>query len=185
MDAEMFDRLSKLLTVAGTRRGVIGRLAATLAVAGTAPLAAEDATAGLRHRRRQRHRRNHDNRKGKRASGKQNRPRNDPPFADCTQPDSWGKPCGETIFRQTLRCCNGACPAAPICVTVNRWTSAACGAGSECSQPAARDQCCSREAECDGLEGLCLCVPAEGGEYCAFDGDCRLEGQICVCGSCH
>jgi hypothetical protein len=185
MDAEMFDRLAKALTETGTRRGAIRRLTAALVAAGTAPLATKDATAGIRHRRRVQHRRDHDNRKGKRAGDKRNRPRNDPQFADCTQPNSWGKPCGETIFRQVLRCCDGVCPTAPTCVTADNWTSAACGSSEDCHHAAVEGQCCTREAECDRLEGLCVCISSEAGESCAVDKDCGYEGKICVCGRCH
>lgn len=181
MDAEMFDRLAKALTVIGPRRGAIGGLAAALAAAGMASPATGCGPAGRRHRRRTRHRHNHDNRKGKRTGGKPKPRRDDPPFADCTKPGTWGQPCARTAFNQILRCCDGSCPSDPTCVPAHTWTRVTCHSEQECRANAA--QCCTRETFCDDEEALCFCASSMSGDPCAFDRDCDV-GVACVCGHC-
>ena len=183
MDADGFDSLMRRFGACSTRRGALGQLATMLAASGMVLFEPGSTTAGHRHRRRSRRHRNHDNRKGNHDGGKRKRRQDDPPFYDCTKPDSWGQPCARTIWNQTLRCCNGVCPTAPTCTPYPNWTSVSCGSSDDCRSADA--QCCTGNASCDRLEGLCLCGPADLELLCGFDSDCGIEGEMCVCGRCH
>jgi hypothetical protein len=183
VDDVAFDRLTRSLAAADTRRDALARLVALVAAAGMAPVAPGSATAGRRHRRRLRHRRRHDNRKGQRngksKDGHRKPRRDDPPFADCTKPGARGQPCARTESGYTLRCCDGACPAAPACVSAGRWTSVSCQSNQDCR---AANQCCTLEFFCDDEEGLCFCGSSDPGDPCGFDHDC--DAGACVCGHC-
>jgi hypothetical protein len=179
MDDSAFDRLTRSLIAAGTRRTAVARLGALVAAAGLALVAPDRATAGLHHRRRLRHRRRHDNRNGQRKHGHHKPHRDDPPFADCTQPGTGGQPCARTESTYLLRCCNGVCPTAPVCVSAGRWTSVSCQSDQDCR---AANQCCTLDFFCDDEEGLCFCAASDPGDPCGFDHDC--DAGVCVCGHC-
>jgi hypothetical protein len=179
MDDIAFDRLTRSLIGVDTRRNACARLGALVAAAGLALIAPDRAMAGLHHRRRLRHRRHHDNRKGQRKDGHHKPHRHDPPFADCTKPGTWGQPCARTASDYLLRCCNGACPTAPVCVSAGHWTRVRCQSNYDC---VAANQCCTLDFFCDDEEALCFCAASDPGDPCGFDHDC--DRRVCVCGHC-
>jgi hypothetical protein len=207
MDAEGFDRLTKILAVAGTRRGVVRLLSAlTLGVlftplAGVTPgVTAEDDDHGSshrRHRRRARHRHRHGsnkkNRKGeKQRQGCKPQPRTKTCAGKC---GTVRNNCGQLVD------CGSSCPQ---CQTCNLQTSrcvpttdaAPCNDGNACTRtdtclggvcvgskpvvcPPPVNPC--EVSTCDPGTGDCITSTAPNRTVCAGTGNTT---SVCCNGAC-
>ena len=86
-----------------------------------------------------------------------------------------GAACGQQEGGGTLRCCAGACPAAPTC----RPARTKCDASE--SQQTCAATCCTGKAFC--MVSPCECAIGFAGDSCASDADCALP-NLCRCGKC-
>lgn len=168
MDGSTFDRFTRALSEARSRRrllGVVTSLGLGWLLSG---LAADPTDARRKHGRNRGHRpgKNKDNRKGKRT-GTGGGDRDEP------------APCRTTGERcdQNSECCGGNCFNQQCAATVSTCGGVACNpAGTGCCP---EDGCCQPPAnQCNGA-GLC-CAPNCTGRQCGPDG-CGKGG---VCGTC-
>jgi hypothetical protein len=198
MEEHRFDHLARILSRAGSRRGVLGRLA-TLSLVGVLIASSGEDGLGARHRRRRKARhdpgQDKDNRKGKRRRKRKGKP------SRCT-PDCAGKVCGSDgcdgscapgCNDATLTCnvegqcvprscadgvrnddetgvdCGGSCPPCP---------GQACLSAADCQPPATCNMTIQRcETTCE-ITAECLTIAAAAGL------PVRCCNGTCVAGTC-
>ena len=196
MESDRFNRLVQSMTRSGSRRGLLGLLAAVPVFGGLAALLGHEAMGKGRRMRRQKagHEKDpsaekHKKKRSKKKKRKQCRPR---PFAiTCA-----GK-CGlvPDNCQKTVNCgscgCNSACPACQRCNSTTQvcepdpsQTGNACGsAGQLClldGTCACHPETCDLGTVC--RDGTCQACGFEGAPCCSSN-NCQA-GEVCIAGAC-
>lgn len=205
MDLDRLDTLARSIASAGSRRRLLGLLAAVPAIGGLAGLGTPEGTEAKdrRRRRKQRHQRRKDPGNRKRDTGKK------PCRPESVAQTCAGK-CGSVpnTCKELVDCGSCACdPACDVCFTCQDGpnTPGTCvidpvQQGETCGTPGQLCQpdggCACDEESCGGVTPVCAagaCVacsathPCPSGECCAVDGSCVATCptcQICDDGLC-
>lgn len=190
MDDRRFDALARAL-VAGSRRRVLGLLAAVPLLGGLAGLLTEDAAA--RDRRRGKDLQQERKRKGKKKRKKR------------CKPKGKGKVCAGTCgpvrnkqtCRKTVDCgpclCDPPCTGCTTCDAATQTCVSQCAASDTCCDGACIDtqsddaNCGACGAACDASEACCdgACIdPQTNADHCGTCGNACEAGEGCCSGGC-
>lgn len=173
MDANRFDRFTRILAEVLSRRGILGGLAASAgglaALSGAGFETGLDAEAGKKSKRRRRRKK----RKKKKCNKKPNK---DWCGGKCRNITKNEKHCGEcnNACEPDETCEDGTCvpPCIPDCTGAECGDSDGCGGTCDGTCPPGAD------VTCDVDTGTCGC---DNPGNCCFDTDCAAQGPNFVC----
>ena len=177
MDDGRFDALTRALSDAESRRGVLGQL---IAVAGILGFASAPAAVQAKKRKNK----NKNKKHGKKKSKGKNKPR---------QPDDSrsGEQCGAALCTSGQFCCDDqraiCCAAGDSCCNIGPGTGSCCLAPNRCGRPWGNDNapfaCCPPERQWFTATGLVRCCPTGtrslGTGITSDDGPCCPEEKYC------
>jgi hypothetical protein len=182
MDAKHFDRLTRALSDAGSRRGLLGLLAALPVLGGLfARLGDDEADAkGRRKRRKKRHKHGKGRHKHKKHKKKKCKPKSH--AKTCA-----GK-CGQVKnnCKKTVDCGSCACdPPCEVCFTCQEGPNTL---GTCIVDPAQQAQACGEPGQVCLPDGACRCSGESCGpcQICQENGTCSpvADGACCAGGVC-
>ena len=184
MDAEHFDRLTRVLSGGQSRRGLLAGIGT--GVLGLLPAALGPATTAAKKKKK----------KKKKTVTAAPLPACQPACAGrVCGPDGCGGTCGAPCAA-CKTCTNGACVNAPDFETTCKTSSGAdgvcggggCGIPQQCQGPGlpcstgTPGTCCSEFCAPNGPPGAGICIPAAAGKRCLAASDCgsgRCVGFVC------